>query len=157
MPDCARRQLRPPWVVSSRKWERVAVYQMGAEVNERILIVDDSRDTADSLAKLITAFGYEAKAVYDGRQAIDEARAFLPDMALIDIGMPGFDGYETVIQLRQQRDGGQVILVAVTGWSREQDKQRAYAAGFDLHVSKPMSVEMLQELLGLLDPATSRR
>jgi CheY-like chemotaxis protein len=70
-------------------------------MSERVLVVDDNRDAADTLARTITEFGYEAKAVYDGNQAIAEAATFLPDMALIDIGMPGLDGYETVSRLRQ--------------------------------------------------------
>ena len=122
-------------------------------MHERILVVDDNRDTADSLALLINAFGYETKAVYDGQQAIEQAREFLPDMALIDIGMPGLNGYETVEQIRKQRGSAEIVLVAVTGWSRPEDKKRAYECGFDLHVAKPMSPQTLRELLGLLDPA----
>jgi CheY-like chemotaxis protein len=119
-----------------------------------VLVVDDDRDTADSLARLIRSFGYETKAVYDGSQAVEEAAAFLPDMALIDIGMPGFDGYETVTRIRQQRASVHVILVAVTGWTRDEDKQRAYESGFDLHVAKPMDIEKLKWLLSLLEPGS---
>ena len=124
-------------------------------MDERVLVVDDSRDTADSLARLIEAFGYEVKAVYDGQQAIEAAASFAPDMALIDIGMPGLDGYETVTRIRQQRGSTHVILVAVTGWTREEDKRRAYECGFDLHVAKPMTDEALQQLLALLDPSAA--
>ena len=122
-------------------------------MTERILIVDDNRDTADSLATLISAFGYEAKAVYDGQDAIEQAPLFLPDMALIDIGMPGLNGYETVSRIRQQRCNIHTVLVAVTGRSGDEDKRRAYESGFDLHVPKPMSVEALKELLMIVDPA----
>jgi CheY-like chemotaxis protein len=121
-------------------------------MSERILVVDDDRDAADSLARLIGSFGYEAKAVYEGEQAIEQAAEFLPDMALIDIGMPDLNGYETA-RIRQQRGSEHVILVAVTGWTREEDKRRAYDCGFDLHVAKPMSAETLKELLVLLDPS----
>src|SRR5262245_26737078 len=103
-------------------------------MGERILIVDDDHDTADTLARLIQTFGYEAKAVYDGLQAVEQLNTFSPDMALIDIGMPQRDGYETVSRIRQQ-GGTHVILVAVTGWSRDEDKRRAYDSGFDLHVA----------------------
>jgi len=75
-------------------------------------------------------------------------------MALIDIRMPDLNGYETVARIRQQRGSEHVILVAVTGWTREEDKRRAYDAGFDLHIAKPMSAESLRELLVLLDPGT---
>jgi CheY-like chemotaxis protein len=126
----------------------------GKTVSERILIVDDDRATADTLSLLIRTLGCEAKAVYSGQAAVDAIAAFEPDMALIDIGMPGRDGYATVAGIRQQPGGTHVILVAVTGWGRDEDKRRAYDAGFDLHVTKPMRLETLKELLGLLDPVT---
>jgi CheY-like chemotaxis protein len=122
-------------------------------MNERILVVDDNADGADSLAKLIGVFGYEAKAVYSGHQAIEATKDFLPDMALIDIGMPHLNGFEAVERIRELRLGSHVILVAVTAWTSDEDKRRAYDAGFDLHVGKPMSAEMLEELLALLNPA----
>ena len=121
-------------------------------MRERILVVDDDRATADTLALLIRALDCEAKAVYSGEAAIQQIAEFEPDMALIDIGMPECDGYETVTSIRQQSGGMHVILVAVTGWSRDEDKRRAYDAGFDLHVTKPMRLETLKELLSLLDP-----
>jgi CheY-like chemotaxis protein len=126
---------------------------MGAIVAERILVVDDDRATADTLALLIRTLGYEAKAVYGGEAAVEQIADFEPDMALIDIGMPRCDGYDTVAGIRSQEEGKHVILVAVTGWSREEDKRRAYDAGFDLHVTKPMRLETLKELLTLIDPA----
>ena len=116
---------------------------------ERILVVDDDRATADTLALLIETLGCEAKAVYNGRDAVQQIIEFEPDMALIDIGMPERDGYDTVAGIRTH-----VILVAVTGWSREEDKRRAYEAGFDLHITKPMRVDTVRELLALLDPVT---
>ena len=121
-------------------------------MTERILVVDDDRATADTLSRLIRMLGYESKAVYSGEEAVEQIMKFEPDMALIDIGMPLRDGYDTVAAIRQQPGGTHVILVAVTGWSRDEDKRRAYDAGFDLHVTKPMRVETLKELLGLLDP-----
>jgi CheY-like chemotaxis protein len=120
-------------------------------MSERILVVDDNRDAANALARLISSFGHEAKAVYDGLQAVDEAATFLPDMALIDIQMPGLDGYEVVKRIRQQQESKHIILVAVTGLAAEEDKRQAYECGFDLHVAKPMGVDKLKELLALLD------
>jgi CheY-like chemotaxis protein len=122
-------------------------------MQERVLVVDDDRDSADSLAKLISSLGYEAKAVYDGQEALLLTAEFQPDMALIDIGMPGLDGFETVSRIRQQRGTVHVVLVAVTGWSRDEDKRRAYDCGYDLHVTKPMTLDKLKQLLALLDPA----
>jgi CheY-like chemotaxis protein len=125
---------------------------LGIGMTERILVVDDDRATADTLSLLIRMLGFEAKAVYSGEEAVEQIVRFEPDMALIDIGMPQRDGYDTVAAIRQQPGGTHVILVAVTGWSRDEDKRRAYEAGFDLHVTKPMRVETLKELLRLLDP-----
>jgi len=122
-------------------------------VSERILVVDDDRATADMQAMLISTLGYEAKAVYSGQEAVEQIISYEPDMALIDIGMPERDGYDTVAGIRQQPGGTHVILVAVTGWSRDEDKRRACESGFDLHVAKPMRVETLRELIALLDPS----
>jgi CheY-like chemotaxis protein len=121
-------------------------------MHERVLVVDDDRATADTLALLIRTLGCDARAAYSGQAAVDQIIEFEPDMALIDISMPERDGYDTVAAIRRQPGGPHLILVAVTGWSRDEDKRRAYDAGFDLHVTKPMKLETLRELLGLLDP-----
>ena len=121
-------------------------------MSERVLIVDDNHDAADSLARIINRFGDEAKAVYSGREAIEQTARFHPDMVLLDIGMPGLDGYETLTRIRQQRDSKDTIFVALTAWSRDEDKRRAYECGFDLYVNKPMTKDKLEELLTLLDP-----
>src|SRR5437763_6602245 len=126
--------------------------ERGAIVAERILVVDDNRDAADSLARLIRSFGHEVRAVYGGKDALEETSAFQPDMALVDIGMPDLDGYETVTELRQRRGQVHLIVVAVTGHNSDEDKRRAYESGFDLHVAKPMNVQTLKDLLKLLDP-----
>jgi len=124
-------------------------------MKERILIVDDQQDIADALARLINVLGYEAKVVYDGREAIKLAAGFAPDMALIDIGMPRLDGYEVAKEIRRQPTGANALLVAVTGWTSREAKYRAYEAGFDLHVAKPLTIDGLKELLSLVDPAAA--
>src|SRR4051812_18430691 len=126
-----------------------------SQMEERILVVDDQRDIADSLTRLINVLGYEAKAIYDGREAVKLAAGFAPDLALIDIGMPGLDGYEVAKQLRRQPACAHAILVAVTGWVDHESKHRAYESGFDLHVAKPMNIDGLEDLLRLLDPAAA--
>jgi CheY-like chemotaxis protein len=126
-----------------------------AAMSERILVVDDDRDCAEALCRLLGTLGYEAKAVYDGRQAVDEAADFLPDMVFIDIGMPGLNGYETATAIRRHRECCHAILVALTGWVAKENRQEAYTRGFDLHVAKPMSAETLTEILSLIDPAAS--
>lgn len=121
-------------------------------MNDRVLIVDDNRDAADALARLVESFGYDTKAVYNGEDAIRETAKFLPDMALIDLEMPGLNGYQTVARMRQRRPAAEIIVVAVTGFTGAEHKQRAYDAGFDLFVVKPMGAKELRDLLGLLDP-----
>jgi CheY-like chemotaxis protein len=121
-------------------------------MSERVLVVDDNHDAADSLVRLINSFGDEAKAVYDGNQAIEQTAEFHPDMVLLDIGMPGLDGYETLTRIRQQRKSRDTIFVALTAWSRDEDKRHAYECGFDLYITKPMTTDKLEQLLTLLDP-----
>jgi len=119
-------------------------------VSNRILVVDDCHYVADAAARLIAVCGYETKAVYDGRQAIEQAVSFAPDMVLMDIGMPDLDGYEAAARIRGGGVNSNVLLVAVTCFDQEQDRQRAYASGFDLHVSKPVSFTTLVGLLTTL-------
>jgi CheY-like chemotaxis protein len=114
----------------------------------RILVVDDDRDNADSLARLIDILGYEAITAYSGAEAIQIVQQHCPEMALIDISMPGMDGYETAAQIRQLASSS-TILVAVTGWTRKEDQQQAVNAGFDLHYTKPLRVDSLEGLLGI--------
>ena len=90
-------------------------------MSDRILIVDDTTDVADSLARLLTTLGYDAKAVYDGESAIQQAAEFQLDMAFIDVAMPGLDGYEVVRRIRQQQGHIHVILIALTGWAQAAD------------------------------------
>jgi CheY-like chemotaxis protein len=115
------------------------------------LVVDDSHYVADASARLIAICGYETKAVYDGREAIEQAIAFAPDMVLMDIGMPGLDGYAVAARIRREASNANVILVAVTCMDQEQEKQRAYESGFNLHVPKPVSLTTLHGLLAMLN------
>jgi len=121
-------------------------------MKSRILVIDDARENADTLAKLLGILGQSARVAYGGMEGIDVAAEFLPDMAFIDIGMPGIDGYETATTIKKHPECSHTILVALTGYTQPEDKHRAYAAGFDLHVSKPMGVDTLQELLSILNP-----
>ncbi|MBW8883314.1 MAG: response regulator [Planctomycetia bacterium] len=116
----------------------------------RILVVDDCHYVADASARLIAVCGYETRAVYDGREALEQTVTFAPDMVLMDIGMPELDGYETAARIRRDLGKPNLLLVAVTCLDQEQDKQRAYASGFDLHVPKPVSFTTLLRLLAML-------
>ncbi|MBV8405553.1 MAG: response regulator [Gammaproteobacteria bacterium] len=124
----------------------------------RLLIVDDNHDAADTLAMLLTLEGHDVKTAYDGRTALSLARISRPDVALLDIGMPEFDGYETARAIRQERGGRDVCLVALTGWGQEQDKRRALEAGFDTHLTKPVELgEMRRVLAELVSAAQEKR
>jgi signal transduction histidine kinase len=123
----------------------------GAPVREssgrRILVADDNKDAADSLALLLEMAGHEVRVVHDGRAALSLAQTFRPDAALLDIGMPQFNGYEVARALRQEAWGTGIHLIALTGWGQESDRQRAIDAGFDRHVTKPVDPDALQALL----------
>ena len=113
----------------------------------RILIADDNRDAAESLALLLRLEGHEVTVVHNGREALGMFDTLLPEVAVLDIGMPDLDGYEVARQLRQHSLGRAVMLIAVTGWGQEADKSRALAAGFNHHFTKPIQPEELILLL----------
>jgi len=113
--------------------------------SRRILVVDDNHDSADALGLILELSGHTVCIVYDGMAAIDTARTFAPDVVLLDVGMPGLNGYETARRLREQY--GTIRLVAVTGWGEDTDRRRSHEAGFDLHLVKPVDPERLNALL----------
>ena len=117
----------------------------------RVLIVDDNDDAARTLAVLVKTLGGEAQVANDGPGALSCLTDFQPDIVLLDIGMPGMDGYETCRRLRQTPDGGNLVVVALTGWGQEDDKQRAADGGFDLHLTKPADPVAVQHLLADLE------
>src|SRR6476619_2549323 len=97
---------------------------------KRVFVVDDNRDAADTLGMYLTLEGYDVRVAYDGDEAIRAADDFHPDVALLDIGLPGRDGYEVARHMRQERDDD-LMLIAVTGYASDEDVQRAREAGFD--------------------------
>jgi two-component system CheB/CheR fusion protein len=112
----------------------------------RILVADDNRDAADSLQKILALYGHEVRVAYDGAQALALGEEFRPRVAILDIGMPGSDGYDVARKLRT-RHGSRLTLVALTGWSQEADRRRAREAGFDHHLTKPVDPQSLNSLL----------
>ncbi len=114
---------------------------------KRILVVDDNRDGANSLSALLRLMGHDVRAAHDGLEAIQSAERFRPDVALIDVEMPKMNGYEAVRHLRTQSWGRDMVLIALTGWGQEEDKQRSIEAGFDQHLTKPLDPSHLEELL----------
>ena len=113
----------------------------------RILIVDDNMDAAESLAMLLRLGGHEIRVAHDGVSALQALRAFEPTLVVLDIGMPGMDGYEVARRIRLQPVMQPAMLVALTGWGQEEDRRRTKLAGFDYHLVKPVEPDALQELL----------
>jgi PAS domain S-box-containing protein len=116
----------------------------------RIVVADDSRDSANSLGLLLRITGNDVRTAYDGLQAVETACAFKPDVVLLDIGMPGINGYEAAQRIRRESWARDTVLVALTGWGQDEDKQRSKDAGFDHHVVKPVDPQSLLEMLGAM-------
>jgi CheY-like chemotaxis protein len=120
-----------------------------AGAGRRVLVVDDNRDAADSLAMLLSMHGYSVEVAGDGSMALERAADFQPEIMLLDIGMPGLNGYELARRIRQQPWGGATRLAAITGWGQAEDKARAQAAGFDHHLTKPVDPAEVLALVAL--------
>jgi CheY-like chemotaxis protein len=112
----------------------------------RILVVDDSLDSAETLGELLKIWGHDVRLAHDGPGAVDAAREYRPEVVLLDIGLPGMDGFAVAAQLRKEGLAGR-MLVALTGYGEQQDKDRAQKAGFDHHLVKPINPDTLQKLL----------
>ena len=141
--------IRLPVVLSLADEDRNETDQatVAAKLRRRILVVDDNRDAAVSLAIMLKLFGNETQTAYDGLEALELAANFRPDLVMLDIGMPKLNGYDTAIRIREQPWGKNMILVALTGWGQEEDKRRAFAAGFNFHLVKPIDPATLEKLL----------
>ncbi len=124
----------------------------GMEQAVRILVVDDNRDAAELLTELLDSKGYVLRMAHDGPAGLEAARAFRPHLALLDVGLPVMDGYELASRLRQEPALEGIKLVAITGYGQDSDRRRAHAAGFDVHLVKPIDpgqlLHVIRELLG---------
>ncbi len=116
---------------------------------QRVLVVDDNRDAAESLAMILSLSGCEVAVAFNGLQALEQIRIFRPDIALMDIGMPGMDGYEVAQRIRAEPSTRDLALVALTGWGQADDKDRAASVGFDRHLTKPVDPAELDAVLTL--------
>lgn len=121
----------------------------------RILVVDDNRDAAISLSMLLRIMGNEVHAVHDGLAAVEAAVEFRPDMILLDIGLPKLNGYEAARRIRMEQGGRDIVMVAVTGWGQEEDRNRSKEAGFNHHMTKPVEFDALQRLIATISPTKS--
>ncbi len=113
----------------------------------RVLVVDDNVDSAESLALLLRLKGHEVETAHDGPAALEKAGSFHPEVVLLDIGLPGLDGYQVASRLRQRRRTARALLVAVTGYGQEEDQRLSREAGFDHHLTKPVDLPVIYALL----------
>ena len=113
----------------------------------RILVVDDNADAALTLAELLALEGHETHVAHDGPSAVDAAKRLRPDVAILDIGLPGFDGLEVARRLRADPALKGLLLIALSGWVHPDDRARSRDAGFDHHIAKPVQLESLELVL----------
>ena len=120
--------------------------------NLKVVVVDDNRDAAGSLAMLLELLGHDVRVAYDGDAAVRIAGELHPDLALLDLGMPNVSGYEACRRMRSEPWGTRMTIIAVTGWGQEEDRRQSADAGFDHHLVKPVSPDTLESLPSLLRP-----
>jgi PAS domain S-box-containing protein len=135
---------------SSKPGEAPDTQDAGGARGLRVLIVDDNRDAAVSLATLLRLRGHEVRVEHDGVSALAAVESYIPNIVFLDIGMPGMDGYEVARQIRARRGLDGTVLAALTGWGQEDDRRRTAEAGFDHHLVKPPDPSAVLELLGQL-------
>jgi CheY-like chemotaxis protein len=124
---------------------RISSIAAVSNAKRRVLVVDDNRDAADSLAALLDIEGHEVKAMYTAEAALEEFELLKPDLVLLDIGLPRISGYEVARRIKLSHP--QLSVVALSGYGRPEDKQQALAAGFDAHLVKPVDFDTLKELM----------
>ncbi len=138
--------VRLPMVIEASKLDESGdETQQPAKMSQRILVVDDNRDGADSLSEMLKIMGNETRTAYDGQEGVNMAAEFRPDVVLLDIGLPKLNGYEACRRIREQSWGKGVVMIAVTGWGQEEDRRRSHDAGFDLHLVKPVDPRLLMK------------
>ena len=115
-------------------------------------MIDDNVDAAVSLSMLLQLANFEVETAFDGLQAITKAASFRPARVILDIGMPGMDGYQVAQAIRSSEGGADVRLIALTGWGQPEDRARSASAGFDAHLVKPVKLDDLLSLFANLDP-----
>lgn len=121
----------------------------------RILVVDDNMDSAESMAALLKLYSHEVRVAYDGLTAVESALAFRPQVVLLDIGLPGLDGYEVARRLRLSNETKDVFLIALTGYGRTEDRVKALTSGFNYHITKPVDPGELDMIIKKLTPGSS--
>jgi CheY-like chemotaxis protein len=115
--------------------------------NRRVLVIDDNADAADTLVAILSLLGHDAVAAHNGAEGLRAAEKQHPDVIFLDIGMPGMNGFEVAVAMRKISGLESVRIVALTAWRDEETRARAKAAGFDLHLTKPTSIEVIEEII----------
>ena len=149
-------EVRLPILVEGPKAKTPEPSERPTIAAHRILVVDDNRDSATSLALLLKFTGNETRTAHDGLEAVEAAERFRPDAVLLDIGLPKLNGYDACRRIREQLWGKHMLLVALTGWGQEEDRRRSKEVGFDRHMVKPVDLDALQAMLAALGD-TSRK
>jgi PAS domain S-box-containing protein len=139
--------VRLPVVLTPAAVTNPVVGPRGGDRPRRILVADDNPDAGDTLAMMLRMMGHEVCVARDGVEALDQGPRFHPDIALLDIGMPRLNGFETARQIRASEWGRDIVLVALTGWGQEEDRRRSQEAGFDHHMVKPVELATLEGVL----------
>lgn len=124
-----------------------AAVRPGQPTPVKVLVVEDNVDAAASMAELLEEWGHKPLVAHDGLEAVREAFSFQPEVVLLDIGLPNMDGYQVAQLLREMPDQSSALIVAITGYGQPRDKERAYEVGIDLHLTKPVNMNFLKELL----------
>jgi PAS domain S-box-containing protein len=122
--------------------------------SKRILVVDDNKDSATSLSMWLKMTGNEVETAYDGLEAMNSAATFNPHVVLLDIGLPKMNGYDVAREIRNQPNGSDIVLVALTGWGQDEDRKKSMEAGFNAHLVKPVDFDALEGVLARCAPAT---
>jgi CheY-like chemotaxis protein len=123
----------------------------------RILVVDDNQDAADTCSTLLELSGHQLRTAYTGKRAIEIAKIFHPHVVVLDIGLPDANGYDIARKIRETSWGRDIVLVAVTGWGHEDDRRRAFDAGFDHHLTKPLAANALESLVNSVGASLEMR
>ncbi|WP_322043472.1 ATP-binding protein [Paraburkholderia sp. J67] len=142
-------RVRLPIVVPTQRAAREASVdtRFADRIARRVLVVDDNRDAAESLALLLSISGHDVRVAHAGEQALALAAVFRPQTVLLDLGMPGLSGYDVARALRAMPDSAEMVVVALTGWGQDEDRRKTVAAGFDWHITKPADPEQILLLL----------
>ncbi len=148
--------VRLPACSASQRHPHIEACRPDIKTALRILVVDDNRDSADSLAEVLGLMGGDTRTAYDGEEAVASALEFRPDAIVLDIGLPKLNGYEACRRIRALPGINRAVLIAQTGWGQDEDRQRTQSAGFDHHLVKPVDPDLLMKLLDALSTAAKK-